>query len=85
MKQDRLEDIPGVGPKVARNLRDLGLHSVKDLKGQNPEDLYARLSALRGCHIDRGVLYVFRCAAYYAENGRDPDKLNWWNWKDENR
>lgn len=85
MKQNQPEDIPGIGPKIARDLHDLGLHSVKDLKGHNPEDLYARLSTLWGCHIDRCVLYIFRCAVYYAENGHDPDKLTWWNWKDEKR
>jgi hypothetical protein len=29
------------------------------------------------------MLYVFRCAVYYAST-RDPDPrlLQWWNWKD---
>jgi len=85
MKKSQLENIPGVGPKIARDLHDLGLHSVEDLEGQNPEVLYSRLTALRSCFIDRCVLYVFRCAVYYAENGRDPNKLKWWNWKDEKR
>ncbi|NMB56563.1 pathogenicity locus, partial [Candidatus Beckwithbacteria bacterium] len=31
---------------------------------------------------DRCLLYVFRCAVYYAKGGRDPEKLKWWNWKD---
>jgi hypothetical protein len=83
MRQSELEDIPGVGTKIARDLRDLGLNSVKDLQGQNPEELYSRLMALRGCPVDRCVLYVFRCAVYYARNGRNPDKLKWWNWKDD--
>ncbi|WP_334292712.1 helix-hairpin-helix domain-containing protein [Parasporobacterium paucivorans] len=29
------------------------------------------------------MLYVFRCAVYYAnEEAHDPEKLKWWNWKD---
>jgi hypothetical protein len=82
MKHSELEGIPGVGPKIARDLHELDLHCMKDLRGQNPEELYSRLNALRGCHVDRCVLYVFRCAIYYAKNGRDTDKLKWWNWKD---
>jgi len=28
------------------------------------------------------LLYVFRCAVYFAENKNpDPEKLKWWNWK----
>jgi hypothetical protein len=83
MKKDQLETIPGVGLKIARDFHDLGLHSVKDLKGQSPDKLYSRLIALRGGYVDRCVLYVFRCAVYYASNGRNPDKLKWWNWKDK--
>ena len=85
MKRSGLENIPGVGPNIARHLHALGLQSVKDLQGQNPEDIYSRLTALRGCHIDRCVLYVLRCAVYYAGNGRNPDKLKWWNWKDDSK
>jgi hypothetical protein len=28
------------------------------------------------------VLYVFRCAVYYAgHREHDPELLKWWNWK----
>jgi hypothetical protein len=70
MKGRALEEIPGVGPKLAQALRDLGLRCADDLAGQDPDGLYRRLIALRACPIDRCVLYVFRCAVYYAENGR---------------
>ena len=37
---------------------------------------------MRGGYMDRCVLYVFRCAVYYARNEEhDPDLLKWWNWK----
>jgi hypothetical protein len=33
--------------------------------------------------VDRCVLYVFRCAVYFAsEAEHDPELLKWWNWKD---
>ena len=82
MSRSPLEEIPGVGPKLAGELHVLGLRTVADLQGRDPEELYDRLATLRGRPIDRCVLYVFRCAVYYAEQGRDPQKLNWWNWKD---
>ena len=82
-----LQEIPGVGPSIAADLRGLGIRSVGDLKGRDPERLYRRLCRKEGGHVDRCVLYVFRCAVYYAgysSTGRspDPDKLLWWNWKD---
>ncbi|MBL7185950.1 MAG: hypothetical protein ISS70_06470 [Phycisphaerae bacterium] len=30
------------------------------------------------------MLYVLRCAVYYASNAeRDPELLKWWNFKDK--
>jgi hypothetical protein len=78
-----LQTIPGVGPSIARDLGDLGLERVADLRGRDPERLYADLIALRGGPVDRCVLYVFRCAVYYADRRRHrPELLKWWNWKD---
>ena len=80
-----LQRIPGVGKSLSKDLFDLGYTTVNDLKSQNPESMYDNLIQLRGCHIDRCVLYVFRCAVYYAGNtSHDPELLKWWNWKDEN-
>jgi hypothetical protein len=76
--------IPGVGKKLARDLKDLGYHSVEGLRGENPEEIYQKLSILRGRHIDRCVLYVFRTAVYFAENSvHEPELLKWWNWSDK--
>lgn len=76
--------VPGVGKSISEDLWDLGLRSVSDLKKQDPEDLYLRLCALQGTHVDRCMLYVFRCAVYYACNDiHDPELLKWWNWKDK--
>jgi hypothetical protein len=78
-----LQRIPGVGIKLSKGLYDLGYKSVDSLKGQNPEEMYLSLCNLYGEHIDRCVLYVFRCAVYFAENSvYEPELLKWWNWKD---
>jgi len=78
-----LQQIPGVGPNMEQHLIDLGYASLASLKGQNPEEMYARECVMKGEQIDRCTLYVYRLAVYFAENEqRDPEKLNWWNWKD---
>lgn len=78
-----LQQIPGVGPSVAQDLLDLGITRVVQLRGKNPERMYEALCTLRGQHIDRCMLYVFRCAVYYAsQTVHDPERLKWWNWKD---
>jgi len=75
--------IPGIGRSLARDLFDLGIKRVSDLRRRNPENLYQRLCDLRGTHQDRCVLYTFRCAVYYATVSKhDPERLKWWNWKD---
>lgn len=79
----KLREIPGVGPKVADDLWQLGFKRPGELAGQDPEELYARLCAWQGVKVDRCMLYVFRCAVYYASNPEpEPELLKWWNWKD---
>lgn len=79
-----LRRIPGVGPSLAQDLADLGIRRVTDLRRRSPERLYEKLCALRGAHIDRCVLYVFRCAVYFASEPRpEAERLKWWNWKDK--
>lgn len=80
--KDELQTIPGVGPSIARDLRQLGVRRVADLKKRNPEQLYRRLNELRGVRQDPCVLYTFRCAVYFASTARpEARKLNWWWWK----
>ena len=88
MKQSELvdlEQIPGVGKRIAQDMRNIGISSVKQLKGQEPETLYQKLCDFKASPVDRCMLYVLRCAVYYASNTEhDPELLKWWNWKDRN-
>ena len=78
-----LQEIPGVGKSIAGDLWELGIRRVSDLKGKDPEKLYIKRCVQVGTEIDRCLLYVFRCAVYYASTQRrKPDLLKWWNWKD---
>ena len=74
--KSELTVIPGVGKNMAAHLNALGVRRVDDLKGKDPEALYARECAMQGCT-------VYRLAVAYAE-GRieNPEQLKWWNWKD---
>jgi len=79
-----LQTIPGIGPSLSEDLADLGFAEVSDLSGKDPEKMYEDLCRMRGCHIDRCVLYTFRCAIYYASHtSHDPELLKWWHWKDK--
>ena len=81
--QKDLQRIPGIGPRLARDLFDLGMQRVSELRRRNPESLYTKLNALRGRREDPCVLYAFRCAVYFAKESKpDPERLKWWNWKD---
>ncbi|MEZ4455028.1 MAG: helix-hairpin-helix domain-containing protein [Gemmatimonadales bacterium] len=82
-KPDPLTTIPGIGPSMADDLRLLGYRRVADLARANPERMYDRLCELTHCRQDPCVLYVFRCAVYFASRTRhDADLLLWWNWMD---
>lgn len=77
-----LRAVPGVGKATEGDLQALGIDRVEQLVGRSPEKLYARLCAHQGGSSDRCNLYVYRCAVYFAEGGRDPELLKWWLWKD---
>jgi len=78
--------IPGVGKSLATDLWNIGITSIADLKGQNPSKLYDLSNEFAGTVQDRCVLYVFKCAVYFADTPKDEhesEKLKWWNWKDK--
>ena len=78
-----LQTIPGVGQKIERLLNDVGVTSIEDMKAADPQWLYDDLCNQKAAPVDRCVLYVFRCAKYYAScKHHDPERLKWWNWKD---
>lgn len=78
-----LQRIPSIGPSLARDLYDLGLRRISDLKRKEPERLYQELIELRGVRQDPCVLYTFRCAVYFAsEPNPEPAKLQWWAWQE---
>ncbi len=79
-----LQTIPGIGKSIAGDLYDIGIRSVEDLRGKDPEKLYEDSNKFVGVVQDRCLLYTFRCAVYFASHKtHDPELLKWWNWKDK--
>lgn len=77
-----LLEIPGVGVSIAARLQRIGIKTSADLCRKNPETLFEISNEVEGKVQDRCLLYTFRCAVYFAQGGRDPEKLKWWYWKD---
>lgn len=76
--------MPGIGKACSLDLWNIGLRKIEDLKGKNPTVLYNKLNTVTGLTHDICMLYTFRCAVYYAtEKQHDPEKLNWWYWKNK--
>ena len=88
-KQQQLRNltiIPGVGKSIAEDLWNIGITEVNHLIGKDPEQLYKQSNEFAGAVQDRCLLYVFRCAVYFAEtkdSKKGREKLKWWNWKDK--
>ncbi len=82
---NNLQTIPGVGKSIAEDLRNIGVQTVADLKGKDPEKLFEMSNLFEGKIQDRCLLYVYREAVYFAEHKKpNPEKSKWWNWKDKN-
>jgi hypothetical protein len=78
-----VQSIPYIGPSIAEDLHNIGIDSVEDLKGKDPEKMYELSNKHEGRSQDRCLLYTYRYAVYYAEGGRKSDRLRWWDWKDK--
>ncbi|MEN9390673.1 MAG: hypothetical protein RLZZ283_773 [Candidatus Parcubacteria bacterium] len=71
----KFEDIPNVGPRVARDFRTLGFTAPKDLKGKDPFVLYKKLCAKTKVRHDPCLLDVFMSVADFMNGGMARD---WW-------
>jgi len=79
----KLQQIPGIGKSIAQDLYDLDIRNISDLVGKDPQAMYDQLCRMTRQHQDRCVLYVFRCAVYFASHEKhESELLKWWNWKD---
>jgi hypothetical protein len=77
-----LEDIPNVGPSIAADLRQIGIHEPGALVGCEPYDLYRSLCEATGTRQDPCVLDVFISAVRFMEGA--PPKP-WWHYTAERK
>ncbi|MCL4761891.1 MAG: TfoX/Sxy family DNA transformation protein [Burkholderiales bacterium] len=70
-----LEDLPNVGPAVARDLRALGVRVPHQLRGRDPYALYEALNRRSGQRHDPCLLDTFIAAVRFADG--DPPQP-WW-------
>jgi hypothetical protein len=77
-----LTAIPNVGPAIARRLLRLGITSLDDLRGQDPEELFDRCAALEGHPEDPCLLDTFTAAVDVA-NGAPARP--WWHYSRERK
>lgn len=85
MKKSDPFTIPGIGSTFVRDFARIKITSIRDLVNQDPEQLYAALRLANDAvdhKTSKNYLYVLRMAVYYANGGRDEQKLKWNTWKD---
>ncbi|QDQ29099.1 mitomycin resistance protein [Chitinimonas arctica] len=79
---ERLEDLPGVGPSLAADLRSLGIGKPAELVGRDPIALYHELCLATGQRHDPCVADVFMAAVHFAGTG---EARNWWTFTAERK
>ena len=72
----RIEDIPNIGPALARDLRIVGIAAPAGLKRRNAFKLYQELNLATGRRHDPCVLDTFMAAVDFM-NGNPP--APWWH------
>ncbi len=82
-KKSPRQRILGIGPSIAADLICIVITRVEQLRGRSPLALYDGVCDASGAIHDRCLLYVFRCAVYYASTAQhELEKLKWWNWEE---
>ena len=71
----RLQEIPNVGPAIARRLAALGFTDLRSLRGQDAGKLFDRACDLAGRREDVCLLDTFRAVVAHADG--DPPRP-WW-------
>jgi Pathogenicity locus len=78
----RLQQIPNVGPKMAGALIKLGVTSLEDTAGKDPDEMYDELCAIDTKRHDPCVRDVFAAVVSYAEGG---PARPWWEFTPERK
>ena len=79
---DPLLSIPNVGPKVAARLHELGIHRLEDLRGADPDDLFARTEVLSREREDPCLLDTYTAIVDVADG---KPARPWWAYSRERK
>jgi hypothetical protein len=71
-----LEELPGIGPAMAADLRLVGIQHPAQLAGKNGFELYDELCRKTGQRHDPCVIDVFLSVIHFMETG---EAQNWWS------
>ena len=77
-----LEDLPNIGPALANDLRQVGVHRPEHLVGEDPFGLYDELCRVTGARHDPCVLDAFISAVRYMEGA---PRRPWWHYTAERK
>lgn len=77
---ETLEQLPNVGPRIAADLRRLGIRHPHELAARDPFALYQDLGRLAGKRQDPCVLDTFLAAADFM---RGAAPAPWWHYTAE--
>ena len=78
----RLQEIPNVGPKMAADLIKLGVTSLEDATGRDPDEMYHELCAIDAKRHDPCVRDIFAAVVSHAEGG---PARPWWEFTPERK
>lgn len=81
-KDSNLTELVNVGPAVARYFEGIGITKIAQLAGQEPMELYERMSAAAGGRLDPCLLDTVLSAVDQAE-GRPARP--WWHYTPQRR
>ncbi|WP_337883579.1 helix-hairpin-helix domain-containing protein [Chromobacterium haemolyticum] len=77
-----LRELPNIGPRLADDLRLLGIEQPSQLRGAEPLRLYHRLCELTGTRQDPCVLDTLMSVVHYMDTG---EARLWWSFTAERK
>ena len=85
MKKHPLHGLRSIGPASLKDFDLLGVTSLDDLSGRDPQELYDALCRLKGQKVEICCLDVMHCAVAQARNPHLPPEQRDWFWWSRNR
>jgi Pathogenicity locus len=85
MSETLLKTVPGIGKMLTKDFARIGLYYVEDFETKVAEEVFQALYEVNESEnhsTSKNYLYVIRMLIYYANGGRELEKIKWNYWKD---